>query len=160
MTEPKRTSFEIYHKKEGFYWTNNRIVFFGFTFCFLLFIIKYHVLGLKENSIFDKVVGFSALGSFAYGIVMKIIGIVRYKPLRGKLEGLLILEMDKISIGNQVYNLDDIRTIKILNYDYYGRAEFERYSFEANLSRGVDNKFEITLNSGEIISCAFFQLFS
>ena len=157
MTEPKRTSFEIYHKKEGFYWTTDRIVYSIIIPCIVLFFIKNHFWG-SEGDLFDKIVSFSMIGAFFYGTVMKLSGFVRHQPLKGKLEGTLILEMDKISIDNQVYNLDEIKKIEISNGDYRGQFLYtSKGSFEANLSQGVNNKIYITLNSGEIISCAFLQ---
>lgn len=157
MNDILKVKFKIYQNKKGFYLTNTLIVNSVFVICFLIFLIKYQVLSIKENNTFDKLVGYAAVGIIFYGILMKIIGIFRYKPLKGKFEGSLVLEMDKISINNQVYNLEDMQNIKVLNYDYYGKFKLERYDFEASLSQGVDNDFEIILNSGKIIKCNFFQ---
>lgn len=157
MSNIGEVKFKIFKKKKGIFWTNTLIVNTVVVICFVIFIIKYQVLSIKENNTFDKLVGYAAVGIIFYGIFMKIIGIVRHKPLKGKFEGSLILERDKITINNQVYNIEDIQNIKVLNYDYYGKFKLERYDFEASLSQGVDNDLEIRLNSGKIIKCAFFQ---
>ncbi|WLD23207.1 hypothetical protein NU10_10875 [Flavobacterium dauae] len=152
-------TFDIFKKKKGIYWTNTLIVYSIAIPCLLVEFIKYIILDFEQKkNIFDDILFYIALGSLGYGLVMGVSGFVRHQPLKGKLEGSLILEDDKITIDHEAYRLDEIKKIKILNYDYYSKFNFPtRGSFEASLSRGVDNKFEIILNSGEIVSCAFCQ---
>src|SRR5690606_5674666 len=149
-------TFNIFKKKKGIYWTNTLIVYSILVPCLILFLMKKEI-GLEENNI-DAILICLIIGSFAYGCIMKLSGLARYEPLKGKLDGLLILEMNKISIDNQIYNLEEIKKIEIFNYDYQARFKYtSRGSFEANLSRGVENEIVITLNSNVSEKCFFYQ---
>lgn len=158
MSETQKIKFQVFKKKNGFYWTNTSIVYAISFGCLLIYFFKAIVLKIEDAELFDKILFFIALGSFAYGIIMVISGFIRYQPLKGKIEGELILERDKIIIQNREVYLNEISLIKILNYDYYGKfSPPSKGSFEASLSRGVDNKFEIKLYTGEIIKSFFSQ---
>lgn len=71
-----------------------------------------------------------------------------YRTIYGKLiKNGIILEVDKITVQNQVFLLDEIESIDFILNDYYGFFIYEIYSFEPSLSNGLDNTLIITLKN-------------
>ena len=158
MSNIGEVKFKIFKKRNGYYWTNTSIVYAISFGCLFVYFFKLIVLNIEDSGIFDKILFYGVIGAMAYGIIMGVSGFVRYQPLKGKIEGELILERDKITFDNKIYHLNEISQIKILNYDFYGRFKPPgRGSFEASLSRGVGNEIEIKLFNGETIKNSFYQ---
>lgn len=110
--------FDIYKKHKGIYWTNTLIIYCTLFVSGSLLYAK-TILGFEKNLI-DEFLFYSIILVLAYGVIMKFYGLVNYEALKGKLERQLILEMDRISIENEIYNLDNIQKIEIFNSDYDG----------------------------------------
>lgn len=148
--------FNVYKKQKKMYWTNTLIVYTIFFICVAIGYFKKNILGFEKRDVFENILIFIAICSLVYGLIMKLTGLVRYEPLKGKMGGFLTLDLTKIIIEDEVYNISDIKKIEFDCGDYYGRFKYTpRWSFEANLSRGVDNTISLTLNSGKIISSNF-----
>ena len=148
--------FNVYKKQKKMYWTNTLIVYTIFFICVAIGYFKKNILGFEKRDVFENILIFIAICSLVYGLIMKLTGLARYEPLKGKMGGFLTLDLTKIIIEDEVYNISDIKKIEFDCGDYYGRFKYtSRGSFEANLSRGVDNTISLTLNSGKIISSNF-----
>ena len=150
--------FDIFKKHKGIYWTNTLIIYCTLCIAGCLLYLK-NIFGFEKNLI-DGFLLCSIFLVLFYGVIMKFYGLVSHEPLKGKLEGQLILEMDRISIENEIYNLNNIQKIEIFNSDYDGHFKYtSRGSFEANLSQGVGNIIIIKLINNEIKDCHFRQTY-
>lgn len=151
--------FDIYKKHKGIYWTKTLIIYCILCICGSLLYLK-NSFGFEKNFI-DDFLFYSIILVLVYGVIIKFYGLVSYETLKGKLEGQLVLEMDRISIENQIYNLDDIQKIEIFNSDYDGQFKYtSKGSFEANLSQGIGNIILIKLTNNEVKDCRFRQVYS
>jgi hypothetical protein len=160
MLNQKMKTFDIYKKREGFYWTNTMIVYSTLILSLIILYLKKEVFGFEKNFL-DAIFVTTAIASLVYGLVMKLSGLARYEPLKGKLNELLKLELESVAIGSEVFFINDIKKIEINNFDYEGHFKYtSRGSFEANLSQGIGNSMIITLNSGEKKGCQFRQQYA
>ncbi|WP_140486841.1 hypothetical protein [Flavobacterium sp. GSA192] len=151
--------FDIYKKHKGIYWNKTLIIYCILCICGSSLYLK-KSFGF-ENNFIDDFLFYSIILVLVYGVIIKFYGLVSYEALKGKLEGQLVLEMDRISIENQIYNLDDIQKIEIFNSDYDGQFKYtSRGSFEANLSQGIGNIILIKLTNNEVKDCRFRQVYS
>ena len=149
-------TFNIYKKQEKFYWTDTLIVWTTFIFCILVAYLRKIVLEHVEMDMIETSLILIAFGSLTYGFIMWFTGFIRDKPLKGIMEGILILDSNEIIIDNEIYNLIDIKKIEFDCWDYYGKfIGSSRHSFEASLSQGIDNTISLTLHSGKKITCNF-----
>ena len=150
--------FNIYKKHHGIYWSNTIIIYSIVLPSLLILYLKNNILGFQKNFI-DNLLFFCLTISLALGLFLKFSGFVKFKPLKGKLVGQLTLDSELISIESETYKLSEIQKIQIFNFDFYGLFKYtSRGSFEANLSKGIDNSIIITLISGQKVSCQFQQL--
>jgi hypothetical protein len=76
------------------------------------------------------------------------------EELKGKLQGNIIFEKEKITIENNVYSLREIRLIKFYGYDYADMVITNNFP-DGLFSNGVNNNLTIILNSGIIITVDF-----
>ncbi len=77
------------------------------------------------------------------------------QQLKGKLEGEIIFDYEEIIIGEESYNLADIRLIKIDIRNYKGQLISSDAGFWEMFSNGVNNELTVILNSGQVIKCNF-----
>jgi hypothetical protein len=142
--------FSIYVKfNKSFYWTAETILYSILFFCCGVVFFKQKVLNLEENFI-DKFFLWLALASFMFGTILKFYNMNKIEPLRGKLEGYLIFEKESITVGNEIYPIEKIRTIKISNDDYSGAfRNVSQGNLGPALSNGTNNSIVIYLISGE-----------
>ncbi|BAP30565.1 uncharacterized protein CHSO_1528 [Chryseobacterium sp. StRB126] len=78
------------------------------------------------------------------------------EELKGKIEGKLIFEIDKITINNEILSTEDIKRIQISICDY--KKKLIRYNqFDGAFSQGCRNELIITLLNNQKKSC-FFQI--
>lgn len=154
-----RYRFSIYKKSSKFYWSTNRVVYPILFICFaLIFLLE------KDKYIqspLGKTLAFIGLASWGCGLLLKLINIPKTKPLKGKIEGFITFESDKILIESTEFLLSEIKTISISNEDYYGKFTYTYNKADLNspLSNGVDNNVFLELNSGETVKCQF-QLYN
>ena len=151
--------FDIFKKHKGIYWTNTLIIYCTLGISGSLLYLK-SIFGFEKNLI-DELLLYFIILVLVYGVIMKFYGLVSHEPLKGKLEGQLILEMNQISIEEDIYKLGNIQKIEIFNSDYDGHFKYtSRGSFEANLSQGVGNIIIIKLLNNEIKACHFRQTYN
>lgn len=120
-------------------------------FCLFVVLINNGTGTIKRNLInnISLIIFFIALIT---GVILKFIGFVKYEPLKGKLDGFLIFEMNSIQIDEETFTLNKIKSIEISNDDYYGKlVGYSKGNFNGALSNGVNNHIKIILDSGEII---------
>ncbi|MFC6997612.1 hypothetical protein [Rufibacter roseus] len=100
---------------------------------------------------------FVGIGVLLYGIACAMLGIGRYKPLKGKLNGSITFEHDSITIAEKTITIDLITKINFEGTDWLGlykRNGLTEY-FENSLSQGVQNYLILHLSDGQIIKTQF-----
>lgn len=141
--------FSIYTDPNKFYWSAQNITYSFIFFCCGVMFFKQNVLNIEQNSI-DKVCIWFVISAFMFGIVLKFYNIGRYEPIRGKFEGYLIFEKEKITVCEETYPIEKIRTIKISNDDYSGKlVNNSKGNLGPALSNGTRNFIIIYFESGE-----------
>ncbi|MCF6129065.1 hypothetical protein L1S35_05220 [Flavobacterium sp. AS60] len=150
--------FSIYKKPNKFYWSAEIITYSIIFFCFGVMLFKQKVLNIEENLI-DKVFMWLVLSTFMFGVILKFYNIGRYEPIRGKFEGYLIFEKEKITVCEEIYPIEKIRTIKISNDDYSGKlVNTSKGNLGPALSNGTRNFIVIFFESGESKRYQFEQI--
>jgi hypothetical protein len=147
-----RYRFSIYKKSSKFYWSTNRVVYPILFICFaLIFLLE------KDKYIqspLGKTLAFIGLASWGCGLLLRLINIPKTKPLKGKIEGFITFESDKILIESTEFLLSEIKTISISNEDYYGKFTYTYNKADLNspLSNGVDyNSYDFEKLRGILI---------
>lgn len=78
--------------------------------------------------------------------------------LNGYFEGKITFTKNDITIGNDVYTLDEIRSILIQNNDFAGNKMMEHGEFESgNISFGVNNQLILGLGKRKFVEAEFKQ---
>lgn len=112
-------------------------------------LFKEKFLQIEQNFI-DKIFGFLAVGAILVGIILKFYNLNKIEPLRWKLEGYLSFEKESITVGNEIYPIEEVRKIQISNDDYVGRMAYtSRGNFGPTLSNGIHNYIIIYFESGK-----------
>jgi hypothetical protein len=141
--------FSLYIKSNKFYWSANKIIYSGIFICCGILFFKQKVLNIESN-IFDKIFAGIIVCFFMSGLVTKLKGFSQIEPIDGKLEGYLIFEKEAIIVGDEIYPIEKIRTIKISNDDYSGAFKnISKGNLGPALSNGTNNFIVIYLVSGE-----------
>jgi hypothetical protein len=141
--------FSIYTNPNKFYWSAEIITYSIIFFCCGVMLFKQKVLNMEENLI-DKVFMWLAVSTFIFGVILKFYNIGKFEPIRGKFEGYLIFEKDKITVCEEIYPIEKIRTIKISNDDYSGKlVNTSKGNLGPALSNGTRNYIIIYFESGE-----------
>ena len=146
--------FSIFIKSKKFKWTANNIALLIFAILFVAFQVNKNI----ENPIGEiviKYIGIIGLTFYIAGLIYKFTKLAKPDKLHGKLVGFLELKSDSIKIDQDLYNINDIKKIIILNNDYYGKSTGSGKGFNSSLSNGVDNHFTIILNDNKKVSCMF-----
>ena len=121
-------------------------------------LFKQKILNIEENLI-DKVFMWLAVCTFMFGVILKFYNIGRYELIHGKFEGYLIFEKEKITVCEEIYLIEKIRTIKISNDDYSGKlVNTSRGNLGPALSNGTRNFIIIYFESGESKRYQFEQI--
>ena len=112
-------------------------------------LFKQKVLNLEENFI-DKIFIWLFISVFIFSMILKFYNIGRYEAVRGKLEGYLSFEKNKITVCDEIYPIEKIRKIKISNDDYSGKlVNTSKGNLGPALSNGTRNFIIIYFESGE-----------
>ena len=128
--------FEIYHKSDSYYLTNNKIVYYITIPCIIAFLIG-KLFNEKDDSLFETLTAYLVVSAFVFGVIAKGIGFFMQPPLRGMLEGFLSFQLDEIIIDQKQIPISQIKKIKISNNDYYGKRLYNgRGDFNSNISTG------------------------
>lgn len=154
--------FTIYYKSKRFHPTTNQIFYTFNAVAISIWIVSEKIIKTEQ---FSRILGFAVATSWLIALLAMLIGKIKSPPLRGKLAGFISFNKDNITVEKEVFNLNDIKRIKITNDDYYGKIKYlGRGNFNASFSNGVDNELLIELNSSktklynfEIYNSADFQ---
>lgn len=146
------SSFRVFKPLKGFFLTNNMVVSSLGIISILLFIVEKHVLGRSINlSIVAIAAAFFMFTAFALSIIFGAMSIFKYKPFRGKLLELMYFYNDKIVYKDEVYIINNLKSIDVYANDYSGRLDSGR-DFNWKISNGTGNAIVlITENRKKII---------
>jgi len=148
-TIKKMLKFSLFKKSNKFYWSPETVIYGIVFMCLGVIFFKQNFLELKENFI-DEFFIWVIISTLAFGLIIKFYNLNKYEPLRGHFEGYLSFEEKSITIGNEVYSIDEIRTIKISNDDYLGKQKnISSGNFGPVLSNGTENFITIFFSSGK-----------
>lgn len=137
--------FAIYHKSKKFHPTTNQVFY---TFNVVALSIWVFLEKIVKTDQFSYTLGWAVAISWLIALLAMLIGKFKSPPLRGKLEGFISFQKDNITVENEVFNLNDIKRIKVTNDDYYGKIKYSgRGDFNASYSNGVENELLIELCS-------------
>ena len=143
-------AFKIYKKSEKFVFTRALI-----SFTLLCVILIFGAIYEKElkSTLIGEIIKYSLILLLIFGAINSFLN----RQLKGKLEGLLILNLENIIIDERKISIEEIKFIKIElnNYkrEYIGSSN--PVIFLENFSNGTNNKITIKLNSDETIVCYF-----
>lgn len=141
--------FSVYVKSNKFYWSAEIITYSILFFCCGVILFKQKVLNLEKN-FFDTIFIWLAVSTSMFAVILKFYNLDKIEALRGKLEGYLLFEKESIIVGNEVFPIEKIRTIKISNDDYSGGLKnISKGNLGPALSNGTNNFILIYFESGE-----------
>ncbi len=146
--------FSIFKKSDKSRWSYTDILYVIAVSCILIFVFERYILKIEHEILEMFLMSTLLIVWFLGGIVLKFFRLFKPDPLKGKLEGFLTFEMDKIIVGKESFSLDEIKTIWLTNDDYYGKSNHSG-SFGSNLSNGVNNSCKITLINGREVVCNY-----
>lgn len=140
--------FSIYIKSNKFYWSTERITYSILFFICGVMLFKQEVINPEPNFI-DEIFAWLAVSTFMFGVILKFYNSNKTEPLRGRLDGYLSFEKESITIGNEIYPIEEITKIKISNDDYVGRlAHISSGNLGPALSNGTNNFIIIYFEPG------------
>ncbi len=140
--------FSIYHKSKSFHPTTNQVLY---SFNLLVLSIWIFLEKIVKTEQFTSVLGWLVAISWTLAVFAMLVGAIKAPPLRGRLDGFISFEKDKITVDKEVFNLINIKKIKITNDDYYGKIKtLGRGNFNSSFSNGVDNEILIELHSAQV----------
>ncbi len=140
--------FNIYKPSKGFVWTRSRIIL-AFLLVDILILLLIYTSGIKKDMVSRFFGWFTILPFVAYFINMWF-----PEQLKGKLEGKLIFEIEKITIDNIVYPIEELKYIEIIQNDYKGKY-IDRNAFDGMFSQVCNNKLKIRLLNNQEKHCLF-----
>ncbi|TXK74461.1 hypothetical protein [Mesonia sp. K4-1] len=135
--------FRIFDQK--FTWTRTLILNILFWSNLLTIIFLVYIVNHKNSDLITALVIFQ-LPIFLIGFILKILGINKYKKIKGELTDSLKFSEEYIYKGKEKIPISKIDKLKISAVDYFGREDFSvrEWNFENGLSNGVYNFLEIT----------------
>lgn len=114
---------------------------------FFFYISKYL---LSDNIILHTIGLVLYMGGFILIIVFGAMSNFKYKPFRGELLGLLYFYNDRIEYEDEIYKINDIKSLEVHVKDYSGRVESGR-DCNWKISNGTGNAIVlITENTKKI----------
>ncbi|RLJ31760.1 hypothetical protein CLU97_1199 [Chryseobacterium sp. 7] len=148
-------TFNIYNPSKNFVWTRSRIIWVLMIFSLVSIFFVLNILKIPEKQI-PQWLGCSIFTPMILGFLVYMINIWFPEELKGKIDGKLIFEIDKITINNEILFTKDIKRIQISISDY--KKKFIRYNqFDGAFSQGCKNELIIILLNNQKKSC-FFQI--
>lgn len=144
------SAFKIYKKSEKFVFTRALISFT--LFCVILIFAALYEKELK-STVIGEIIKYFLIILLIFGFVNSFFN----RQLKGKLEGLLILNRENIIIDEKKILIEEIKSIQIElnNYKREYIGSVNPAIFLENFSNGTNNKITIKLNSDKTIVCYF-----
>ena len=147
-------SLPVFQKKKWYYISLESGLLIVFTM--LLFAVAY-LDKVASIDLGNWVVSLSILW-FLYMLSTIIVNNFRHEKELGEYVGCLVFHQDKIELSERVFDLSSISHIDLSKaYDVRGTSKNHMVSMIPRLSNGLDNTFNMTLVSGENVSCNFLQ---
>tara|TARA_R110002033_G_scaffold168527_1_gene208398 strand:+ start:977 stop:1579 length:603 start_codon:yes stop_codon:yes gene_type:complete len=141
--------FGIFIKSNKFYWTKNRTIYSIFFFCLFIIIVNQRFLKIETDLIIGIFGGSIAILAFI-ALFWSIFGMANPDSLKGTIEGFITFKNNVIEVGNETFELKNIKNIEIANEDYCGKKNLRnKGDFNSTLSNGVKNHLKITFLSKE-----------
>ena len=152
--------FSIYIKPTSFYWTRTLIIYIlWILIIFAIFLLKVLIDIPNSHKALDFLL-YISYGLIFYSGFCAFLGMVKYKPIRGELNGFITFSQDTVTIAAREFAIDDIKKIEFQGVDWHGLYEYNGPAeyFENRLSQGVKNTLILYLNNGKIIKTQFQKL--
>lgn len=144
---PEKRKFEI---------TPNSIVYGLWIFSILWFTINDTLHDLEI--LFEPYKTFYLIILVLLPIYFSIAAFFKHKRLNGKINGILKIDFDLITVNDNVYSINSISKIDFHFIDYYGELQSSvRANFNPLLSQGVSNAVEFTDKNNQI-HLVYFRL--
>lgn len=146
-------TFNIYKPSETFVWTRERIFGVLIFLPLLTLVFITWILQIPDNKVpdwFSPIISIPILTAFIGGAI----NIWFREELKGKIEGKLIFEKEKITIDNEVFWIKDLKYIEITQNNYAGKYIF-RNGFDGMFSQGCKNELRIRLKKNQEKRCLF-----
>lgn len=147
MTEDYKV-FNIYKPAKGFVWTREKIIYVLIGIPFLALAFAIYILGIPDKELpkwFLWMIGLP----LCIGLIGGFINFWFPEELKGKIEGKIIFEKDKITIDNEIFWTKDLKYIEVTQNNYRGRY-IPRNGFDGMFSQGCNNMLKFrTLNNYE-----------
>ncbi|WP_265131364.1 hypothetical protein [Chryseobacterium oranimense] len=148
-------TFNIYIPSKNFVWTRSRIILILMAISFVSIFFLVYILKIPEKQI-PRWLGLSISAPMLIGFLGYLINMWFPEELKGKIEGKLIFEKEKITIDNEVFLIKDLKYIEIIQNDHKGRY-ISRNAFDGMFSQGCNNILKIRLLNNLEKKC-FFQI--
>lgn len=134
-----KVSFEIFEPEEKtFRFTPDRVI--GILLLVPLLMLWVFNVNYKLGGVFGTIVTIYFIGVFVAAFFLFMFSFTFYKPLKGKLNGEIQFERDRIVVNGTFFQMQDIRDLDFNLGDYFGKKEIRLYtSVNPRLSQGVDN---------------------
>lgn len=139
--------FNIYKPAVGFLWTRERIIYVLIGIPFLVIAFTIYILGIPDKEMpkwFLWIIG----PPLFVGTIGGFINVWFHEELKGKIEGKLIFEKDKITIDNEIFWTKDLKYVEITQNDHRGRY-ITRNGADGMFSQGCNNKLKIRLSNNK-----------
>ncbi|MCA6065544.1 hypothetical protein JI747_000050 [Chryseobacterium sp. RG1] len=148
-------TFHIYKPTKGFVWTRARVCYFLVIFSLLLMGFVLYVLKIPDQEI-PKWFLWIVTPLLCIGGVGGFINKLFPEELKGKIEGKLIFENEKITVDNETFFIKDIKHLEISPNDYEGKKIY-RNGFSGMFLQGCNNTLKIRIFNNQERKC-FFQI--
>lgn len=155
MAENNYKTFNIYKPSTGFVWTRARICYLLIVFPLLLIGFVLYVLKIPDQEI-PKWFSWIITPPLCIGIIGGFINIFFPEELKGKIEGKLIFENEKITIDNEIFFIKELKHLEIVQNNHEGRYIY-RNGFSGMFSQGCNNILKIRDLNNQERKC-FFQI--
>lgn len=154
MTTDYKT-FNIYKPSTGFVWTRARICYLLIIFPLLLIGFILYILQIPDQEV-PQWVSWIITPLLCIGCIGGFINIFFPEELKGKIEGKLIFENEKITIDSETFLIKNIKHLEISQNDHQGKYLYKN-GFNGMFSQGCNNILRIRDFNNQERRC-FFQI--
>lgn len=137
--------FIIYKPAKGFVWTRERILYTLLFVPFLAITFVLYILRIPDKEI-PKWLSLMINIPIIIGVIGAFINVWFHEQLKGKLDGKLIFEKEKITIDNEVFWTKDLQYVEITQNNYKGKY-IPRNGADGMFSQGCNNTLKIRLSN-------------
>ncbi|WP_172277034.1 hypothetical protein [Chryseobacterium sp. LAM-KRS1] len=140
-------AFNIYKPANGFVWTRERLIYILIGIPFLTVAFVLYILKVPEKEIpgwFAWIIGIPMFIAFIGGFI----NVWFPEQLKGRMEGKLIFEKEKITVDNEVFLTQNLKYVEIVQNDHKGRFII-RNGADGAFSQGCNNYLKIRLLDNE-----------